>query len=212
MNAQTLFQRAELRKRYREEIYDSSEKIRRNFIETYNQLINQSLSATLLNSRKTLLRLKNKLIIDIQESIYNILVERMDKNYSKYIEFLLESFRKNSMVYDNAEEVEFIFSPKDFDYFSKNIKQIESIVQKKVILKNAGNQFLGGFKISLSKGIIIYDYTNRNLIEKNTSSIQVEISKMVDDSIIKEIEYGFEEFIEDKKLKIDEFLRNYDNI
>jgi hypothetical protein len=72
--------------------------------------------------------------------------------------------------------------------------------------------YIGGFKIALIGGVISYDYTIDTLINKNSSYIQMEISKIVNDSEIKTIEKDFEEFIATQKQKITNYLKEYDQI
>ena len=72
--------------------------------------------------------------------------------------------------------------------------------------------FIGGFKVSLVGGVIFYDYTIDNLINKKYSFIQMEISKIINDSEIKEIELEFENFIKNQKELITEYLIKYDQI
>jgi vacuolar-type H+-ATPase subunit E/Vma4 len=212
INEQTLYQRAELKKRYIEENKDISQKIRNNFIDTYNRLLNQSISSMLLSSRKSLLNLKNKLINELKDSIFNVLLEKINNNYSIYIDYVLNMINSISYNFDKSVEIEILLNERDYDYFIKNTDKLKSIIKNDIAISNANKDFAGGFKILLSHGKISYNYTLKNIINKNSTLIQVEISKIVDDSSIREIEKNFEEFIENQKLKIEQFLRNYDNI
>ena len=72
--------------------------------------------------------------------------------------------------------------------------------------------YIGGFKISLVGGVISYDYTIDTLINKNSSFIQMQIAKIVNDSEIKAIEKEFEEYIINQKQLITEYLKEYDQI
>ena len=72
--------------------------------------------------------------------------------------------------------------------------------------------FIGGFKVTLGGGLISYDYTIKNLIDKNSVFIQMEISKIIDNIEIKSIENKFDNFLQVQKNKITEVLRRYDQI
>ena len=74
------------------------------------------------------------------------------------------------------------------------------------------SDFKYGFRLLISEGKISYDYSIWNLIDKNTTPIQIEISKMIDDSKIKQLEKELIETIQEEKSKIDQFMVDYDNI
>lgn len=181
-------------------------------LESYEQFLNQSLSATLLNGKEAFLNLKNQLIIELKTSVINQIKNKIKKNYSEYITYLLKSIKILKNNIDKPQGLELLLNTKDYNYFIKNFDKISSLFENPVEINKDPDDFIGGYKIALIEGIISYDYTIDNLIEKNSSFIQMEISKIVDDSEIKEIEKEFEDFIKKRKEKITEYLRFYEQI
>jgi len=209
INGQTLFQRAELKKRYINEDNDSYQKIRANVLSDFNKLLNHSLSSTLLFSRTSFLNLKNRLINELKASVFSVLLKNIKDKYSQYIEFILRKIKEIIEKYDKDLEFEILLNKQDYDYFTKNKDKIPS---QNIEITNINDDFEGGFKLLHSNGKISYDYSLRNLIDKNSTAIQIEVSKIIDDSQIKELETDFEHIIQEEKLKINQFMRDYDNI
>ncbi|MFX0035769.1 MAG: hypothetical protein ACFE9I_09030 [Candidatus Hermodarchaeota archaeon] len=212
MNQKTLFQKAEIKNRYLERSRERSVKLKNHLIESYVQYLNQSLSSTLLKEKERFLKLKNNLIKELKTSIVNLIREKIEKNYSGYITFLLESIKKVKKDIDKPQGIELILNSKDYNYFIENFDQIAGIFKNPVEINQTKSEFIGGFKISLVEGIIFYDYTIDNIINKKSSFIEMEISKIINDSEIKEIEKEFEKFIRNQKEKIPEYLRLYEQI
>ena len=209
INGQTLFQRAELKKRYINEDNDSYQKIRANVLSDFNKLLNHSLSSTLLFSRTSFLNLKNRLINELKASVFSVLLKNIKDKYSQYIEFILRKIKEIIEKYDKDLEFEILLNKQDYDYFTKNKDKIPS---QNIEITNINDDFEGGFKLLHSNGKISYDYSLRNLNDKNSTAIQIEVSKIIDDSQIKELETDFEHIIQEEKLKINQFMRDYDNI
>ena len=211
-NQQTLFQKAEIKKRFFERRNERILKLKEHFIENYDHFLNQSLSLTLLKGKKIFLNLKNRLIKELKRSLSELIKRKIEKNYSMYIEFLLKSIRDLKKAIDKPQEIELIFNTKDYNYLMKNYGKIQDLFKNPVEINKDLIDFIGGFKISLSGGTISYDYTIDNLINIKSSFIQMEISKIINDSEIKEIEQNFNYFIQNQKTKITEYLRQYDQI
>lgn len=209
INEQTLFQRAELKKRYINEDNENYQKIRVNILSAFNKLLNESLSSTLLFSRKSFLNLKNSLKNELKASVFNVLLENMLNKYSKYTEFIIRKIKDITEKYNQNMEFKVIFNKRDYDYFTKNKDKVFS---QNIKISNINTDLEGGFKLLYSNGKISYDYSLRNLINKNSTEIQIEISKLIDESQIKELETDFDHFIQEEKSKINQFMRDYDNI
>jgi len=212
INRQTLFQKADIRKRYIERANENSLKIRKQFINTYNQYLNNILSETLLESKEKILDLKNRILDDLKNSINNLIKEKINKNYTNYINFLLDIFRSNKHFIDKSSKIVILFNSKDFDYFNKSSVKIKNLFKNEIEIQKYSEELIGGFKVQLFKGTIYYDYSIDNLINESSSSIQKKISTLVSDSEIKDIEHNFEEFIQNKKLGIEDYLKDYDRI
>ncbi|UCD02010.1 MAG: hypothetical protein JSV23_03025 [Promethearchaeota archaeon] len=186
--------------------------MREQFVENYNQFLNQSLSSTLLRGKEKFFNLKNSLIKTLKLSLLNHINKRIKDNYLKYLDFLYNIIKSIKNIIDKPQAIEIIFNSKDYSYFIQNPEKLQDQFKNLVEINKDHTDFIGGFKISLGGGLISYDYTIDNLIDKKSSFIQREISKNVDDSIIKAIEHKFNLFIQNQKSKINEYLRQYDQI
>jgi vacuolar-type H+-ATPase subunit E/Vma4 len=158
------------------------------------------------------LRLKNNLILELKKALFNLIGENIKKHYSVYIEFLLKSIREVTKTIDKPHEIELIFNNRDYDYFLKEPDKIETLFQNPVEINKDRRDYIGGFKISLIGGVISYDYTIDSIIDKISPFVQMEISKIVTDIEIKEIESDFEKFVNQQKQQISEHLRKYDQL
>ncbi len=158
------------------------------------------------------MKLKNKLIKELKTSLFNNIKVNIKNNYSNYIKFLLKIIKKIKKTVDKPQAIELILNSKDYSYFLQNSEKIQNLFKNPVEINKENMDFIGGFKISLGGGLISYDYTIDNLINKKSSFIQIEVSKIVNDSEIKEIDKDFNTFIQNQKTKIIEYLKQYDQI
>jgi len=212
LNQKTLFQKAEIKKRDLERSNDRSLKLKDHLIESYNQFLNQSLSSTLLRGKERVLNIKNRLINELKISLFNLIRDRIDKKYSSYITFLLKSISNVKKTIDKPQEIELILNSKDYNYFIENFDKIVNLFKNPVEINKDRQDFIGGFKISLVGGLISYDYTIDTLINKHLPYIQMEVTRVISDSEIKETEKEFENFIQEQKEKITEYLILYEQI
>ncbi len=83
-----------------------------------------------------------------------------------------------------------------------------------MILNPTQNEFIGGFRILQAELNISYDFSIINLINKKRSGIEIEFSKIFSDAYleINEIIQNYEKFIQNQKLVIKDYLKNYDKI
>ena len=172
MNQKSLFQKAEIKKQFLERSIERSLRLRQQFSENYEQFLNQSLSSTLLKGKEMFLNLKIQLITELKEALLNLIKEKIDKNYLAYINFLVNSISEVKKTIDKPQEIELIFNNKDYNYFIEESDKIEDLFQNPVEINKDHKDFIGGFKISLIGGVISYDYTIDNLIEKISPFIQ----------------------------------------
>jgi vacuolar-type H+-ATPase subunit E/Vma4 len=211
-NRQNLFQKAEIRKIYLERSNENFLRLKNHFIEAYNQYLNNSLSSTLLELKEKELDLKNNLIRELENSIYELMKEKIQNKYEDYVKYLLDYFKDKIDFIDKPTKIEILFNYKDFAYFSKNSKKIDNLFKNSFVIKEAPGEFIGGFKVILSDGNISYDYSIDNLITKNSDFIQKKLFDILTESGIKEIERDFAEFIERQKLGLEGHLKKYDRI
>lgn len=212
IHKQNLFQKAKIRKKITEQKNNSSMKIRYNFVEVYNQLLNTQITTVLLKAKERILSLKNSLLKDFQLTLLDSIKKRIKTNYSHYIEFLLNYIKTISKNIDSPPEIIIIFNSNDYKYFTKNSEKIKSLFKNKVIIKEESNGFIGGFKISRKNAIVSYDYTINHLINLQKTLIEMEFSKLISDDEYKKLENEFEKLINDIKRNIEEYLSKYDQI
>ncbi len=170
------------------------------------------LSNTLLKGKEKFMGLKNRLIKQLKSSLAKLIEEKIDKNYPMYLEYLINNIREIKKTINKPQEIELIFNSRDYDYLLENYSKIQDLFENLIEIDKDENYFIGGFKIILVGGLISYDYTIDNLIDIKSSFIQMEISKIVNDSEIKQIEDNFSNFIQNQKTKITEYLEQYDQI
>lgn len=212
LNQQTLFQKAEIKKRYIDKTLERSSKIRRRFAKNYTNYLNQSLSSTLLKGKEIVLIIKNRLINNLKITLNSLISEKINKNYANYIKYLIDSIKNVKPNIEKHKDIELLLNSKDYDYFLKNFSKLENLFEVPVEIHEDKKDFIGGFKVTLGGGLISYDYTIKNLIDKNSVFIQMEISKIIDNIEIKSIENKFDNLIQVQKNKITEVLRSYDQI
>jgi len=165
-----------------------------------------------LKIKERFLTSKNNLVADLTNELYQLIKEKINKNYENYLKFLLDTIKKNIDNLDKYQKITILFNSKDYNYFSKNLDKIQNLFNNSVEIKKNNIEIIGGFKILLNEGKINYDYSISNLIDKNSIYIEIEFSKNVSDSNIKEIEEQFEDFIQNQKLRIEGHLKEYDRI
>ena len=212
LNQQTLFQKAEIKKRYIDKTLERSSKIRRRFAKNYTNYLNQSLSSTLLKGKEIVLNIKNKLINNLKTTLNSLINEKINNNYANYIKYLIDSIKNVKPNIEKHKDIELLLNSKDYDYFLKNFSKLENLFEVPVEIHEDKKDYIGGFKVTLGGGLISYDYTIKNLIDKNSVFIQMETSKIIDNIEIKSIENKFDNFIQVQKSKITEVLRKYDQI
>jgi len=212
LNQQTLFQKAEIKKQYMDKTLERSSKIRKRFAKNYTNYLNQSLSSTLLKGKETVLILKNKIINELKKKLNSLISEKINKHYANYINYLINSIKGIKPNLKKHQEIELLLNSKDYDYFLKNYSKVENLFEAPVEIHEDQKDFIGGFKVILGGGLISYDYTIENLINKNSVYIQMEISKIIENIEIKSIENKLDNLIQVQKHKITEVLRTYDQI
>jgi vacuolar-type H+-ATPase subunit E/Vma4 len=191
---------------------ESSLKMREHFNETSTKLLNNSLSSTLLKIKEEVLKSKNKLKLELVSDLTDFINERIRNNYSKYTKFILKMLEDIKFIIDKPPEIQLSFNSRDFEFFNKNIDVIKSIFENKVSLNKSRESFTGGFICVVLSGKINYNYTIENQIRKHTSIIEIEFSKIFaeTESDIKKLENQYVQFIQNQKLALDDYLKDYE--
>jgi vacuolar-type H+-ATPase subunit E/Vma4 len=148
----------------------------------------------------------------LKTSLFNHIRDNINNKYLNYITFLLKTVASIKKKVDKPQAIELIFNSKDYKYFLENAEKIQGLFKNPIEMNQDRTDFIGGFKISIGNGEISYDYTIDTLINKKFSFIQTEISKIVNDLEIKEIENQFKIFIQNQKSKIEGYLKQFDQI
>lgn len=212
INRQNLFQKAEIKKKNTERVNENTLKYRNQLIESYNQILNNALSNILLELKEKILNLKNNLVNDLIASIISKIKEEINKNYSKYVDFLANQIKNNSQFAEKPSNVVLILNSRDYNRLVKKPNKIKKAFNSDLEFKESEEDFIGGFKTISVDGTILYDYSFDLLIEKKKDDIQKEFSTIISDAEVKELGIKFERFIQNKKFEIDGFLKNYDRI
>ncbi len=212
INQQTLFQIAEAKKKNKERTRESSLKMKAHFNETFNKLLNSSLSSTLLKIKEEVLKSKNKLMLELISDLTDLINNKIKNNYPNYTKFILTILKNIKYIVDKPPEIIITLNSRDYDFFSNNNEQIEEIFKNKVKLKKSEKKFTGGFICVVLSGNISYNYTIENQLKKNTSIIEIEFSKIFSDSEsdIKKLENDYVQFIQNQKLAVDNYLKDYE--
>jgi vacuolar-type H+-ATPase subunit E/Vma4 len=212
INQQTLFQIAEAKKKNKERTRESSLKMKQHFNETFNKLLNSSLSSTLLKIKEDVLKSKNKLMLELISDLTDLINSEIKEDYPKYVDFIIKTIENIKYIIDKPPEIIITLNSRDFDYFNNKRELIEKIFKNPVKLKESETQFTGGFICVVAKGNISYNYTIENQIKKKLSIIEIEFSKIFQDSEpdIKVLENDYVQFIENQKLAFDEYLKDYE--
>ncbi|TXT61591.1 MAG: V-type proton ATPase subunit E [Promethearchaeota archaeon] len=212
MNQQTLFRKAEIKKKYKERTQEEANKIKTRLVKQYKEKLNTSLSSTLLDSKEKLLNLKNTLAKMAKEDLIKSIKEGLNSNFNEYLEFLIRSIKKEKEKIDNPPKVIIKFNKRDFQYFNENKDKLTDLFENPIELVKSKKDFIGGFIIKQKEGILSYNNTLKDLLEKNKSIIEKNLSDLISESRFKEIEMDFKNFIENKKSNIENELRRYDRI
>lgn len=148
------------------------------------------------------------MIIDLKQ----LLIERIKNNYSSYLKFLITTISEIKPLVDKPPEVVISLNSRDYEYFLKNFDQLQNIFKNQVTLNTRKEDFIGGFRISQISNKISYDFSIANLMNRKRSVIEIEFSKIFSDvySEIEEIIQNYEKFIQDQKLALKEYLKDYD--
>ncbi|HUW91260.1 MAG TPA: hypothetical protein VMV43_12175 [Candidatus Nanopelagicaceae bacterium] len=186
--------------------------MKEHFNETYNKLLNNFLSSSLLKIKEEILRSKNKLKIDLVSASTDLIKDKIENNYSHYIDFLLTILKSIKHIIDKPPEIIITLNSKDFNFFTGNMNKIEKIITNKVKLIKSENEFTGGFICALPTGNISYNYTIEDQLKKHISIIEIEFSKIFSDfeADVQNLENNYIQFIQNQKLAVDDYLKNYE--
>ena len=214
INQQTLFQIAEIKKKNRDRAEESLLKMKEHFNETFNRLLNNSLSSSLIKIKEEILKSKNKLMAELISDLTNLIEKKINDNYSNYTDFLLKSLKNIAHVVDKSPEIIITLNSRDFVFFNSNKDKIEKIFKNNIKLNKSEKDFTGGFICTVPAVNISYNDTIENQLKKNTSIIEIEFSKIFSESEtdIKQLENFYLKFIQNQRQLINNYLQDYERI
>ena len=213
INEKTLIQKASLKKDFLKRIEERSAKIKKEFIEEYDQFLRNSLSKTILQSKEMLLQVKNDLLSDFKKDLINKVKSMIEHNYSNYITFIINKLRELSVAIGfKPSIVEIYFNSRDFKYIQENRNKIKSILSEEIKISQSSVPMIGGFILNLPQNMISYDHRLENLIEKASNTIEQIFSSSYINVDLESFQKEFEEFITNEKVKIEDYLKKYDEI
>ena len=212
INQQTLFQIAEIKKKNRDRAEESLLKMKEHFNETFNRLLNNSLSSSLIKIKEEILKSKNKLMAELISDLTNLIEKKINDNYSNYTDFLLKSLKNIAYVVDKPPEIIITLNSRDYEFFNSNKDKIEKIFKNNIKLNKSEKDFTGGFICTVPAVNISYNDTIENQLKKNTSIIEIEFSKIFSESEtdIKQLENYYLKFIQNQRQITEEYLQNYE--
>lgn len=214
INQQTLFQIAEIKKKNRDRAEESLLKMKEHFNETFNRLLNNSLSSSLIKIKEEILKSKNKLMAELISDLTNLIEKKINDNYSNYTDFLLKSLKNIAYVVDKPPEIIITLNSRDYEFFNSNKDKIEKIFKNNIKLNKSEKDFTGGFICTVPAVNISYNDTIENQLKKNTSIIEIEFSKTFSESEtdIKQLENFYLKFIQNQRQLINNYLQDYERI
>lgn len=212
INQQILFQIAETKRKNKERISESSIKMRENFNEIYNNLLNNFLSSSLLKIKEEILKTKNKLMLNLISALTDLIKDKIKNNYESYIAFLLTILENIKPIIDKPPEIGITLNSNDFSYFSGNLNKIEKIFTNKVKLIRSEKEFTGGVVCVVTAGNISYNYTIENQLKRHITIIEITFSKIFSDfeEDVKNLENTHIQFIRNQKFAINDYLKDYE--
>ena len=160
-----------------------------------------------------ILQVKNDLLLDFKKDLIDQIKMLIETNYSNYIAFLLNKIKEIvDIVGEEPSGVEIFMNLKDLNYFQNNLSQIEELFSGTVKIKESEISMIGGFKLSLPQLKLSYDYSIENLVSQASNTIEQIFSSSYINVDLESFQKEFEDFISKKKIRIEDYLKKYDEI
>jgi len=207
-----LYQKAEIKKSYIKRVNETSIRIKNQFIESYAQFLNKSLSSNLLQAKESILKLKNKFLKDLNQEIINKIEKNISNNYTNYLNFLITCIKNSIHLIDKPPKLTLILNSRDFSKAKNEIFNVENLFKSKIELISSKDSFIGGFKAIIGDNKITYNYTIDNLLTKNLLLIEKHLAQIFSEAEIEKVQIEFETHIKHKKNDIEEYIKNYDQL
>ncbi len=207
-----LYQKTEIKKNYLKRVNENFIRIKNQFIEAYNNFLNESLTSNLIQAKESILNLKNNFLDDLKHELINQLEEIIARNYSNYLNFLIEKIKSSLEIIDKPPKVIILLNQKDFSAINRDLSKIENLFKNKIEIISSKEDFIGGFKVILEDAKISYNYSIDNLLLKNVIVIEEHLSQIFSETEMEKLQIDFERYIKNKKQEIKEYLKEYDQI
>ena len=212
LNQQMLFQKAEIKKNFLKRTDENSKKIKNQFAVSYKDFLNKSLASTLIDAKESILYLKNNLLSDLKKNLMLKIVDLISNNYPNYLRFLTEKLNNLVSIIDKSPKIIIIFNHKDYENVKDSPSKVKSLFKNEVVINESEDDFIGGFKVILNEGNFQYNYSIDAILDKNIIIIEKFLSQVFSEEKIQELQHDFENFIENKKLEIKDYLIEYGQI
>lgn len=212
MKQNTLFQKSQIKKTLIKRNIENALKTKTQFIEIYNQLLNNALASILLKIKYDILEIKNKLLKELRLALLKRIESSINSNYDKYIAYLVNNLKKCAKTIKHYNEVLISLNKRDYKYFSENSLKLKEIFKTQITIQIADDSYIGGFTAYIESENASYNFTIRNYILKQSILVESAFSEHFSEETINELIQELETFVSNKKENIEEHLKEYDRI
>jgi vacuolar-type H+-ATPase subunit E/Vma4 len=160
---------SEFVRKVQKDLYGSTLK----FLKNYEYRLNQQISDNINDLNQKILIRKNEMFQNFIQSLYTAISDKIEKNYSKYKEFIIESIIGQIKLFDS--KVKILLINRDQGLF-KEIIDRNSLKNLKISLGEELKDSIGGFILKSSE--IIVDATLENQISKSKGIIKQYFTKL----------------------------------
>ncbi len=204
LNQRHLFQKAEMKKKYKANLIAEIGKTQKNFEEKSNNFFNDSLNSALLEFSQKMLNLKLDLVKELKNETILKVKDNIKNNNSKYIKYTIANIKKITGIIKGDSPVNLIFNSKDYDYFNDetNFKKIQNLFNIQINITKSSKDFIGGFIFELPELNITYSNTFDDLIDKKSSIFEIELSKIITDENFEKIKNDLIDFVNSQRSEI----------
>lgn len=209
LSQQNLIQKTATRKKYNSKIVKRINELKNKFIESNIIYLNNILSLKLSKSNSFYMNLKNYLLKKLVANLKTSLMFYIEKSYDRYIKYLINEIVESCRIAESGKQLNIELNERDFQFFrNSNHKKVFDDLH--ITLSQSKDKFIGGFRIIFTEDLISYDHTIDNLIDEKRAIIENDLSNLISEVNIRDIEDKFNFIVQAQKKKVEDFLINYD--
>ena len=162
-----------LKKRKNERIEQILNKKKKQFKDQYNSSINESTVSILLDVKNQLLKLKNKLIINLKNDFKEELALKISKNYDQYINYLIKTLKeKIDDLKVRKKKISIILNSDDYNYLNNHKGLLQSLEVENYELKKSESESIGGYILKIPEESFILNFMLENQINLETNAFE----------------------------------------